>query len=230
MLLCVTTVTAVSTSPGGASSFACDARGNYFAGYVKFPTNEHWEGASAVLISTTRSVSLCGNDQFTANFSNSWTKIAAGNGAGWAQSGFIRRYGQLSYHFAQTKANTGYMATTLYGSSVADGELHQYWQQWLPDCGCIHSNVDSTRFIDSWFDPFAWWQAPFSPQYMAETSHRSSDIPGGINSHVYWRLLYVQELNNSWSNTPCGFPSRNDNPAFWNVSTTTCPAFDTWAS
>src|SRR5439155_26901019 len=134
------------------------------------------EGASANI--TVRNAWLCTSDTSGNNLSTAWSMIASGNARGWAQTGFLRSGPVGEAHFAQQSPD-GNSWSTVFGSQVGDGEVHHDWQQYDGACGCIHSNIDVTRFMDSTFNPKAgWWQYPFSPQFFGETKYLESNMPG----------------------------------------------------
>ncbi|MCU1542627.1 MAG: hypothetical protein JWM50_492, partial [Microbacteriaceae bacterium] len=163
-------VSQTATAPAASAQVTnCTAQGpggNYFDGEYR-PSAATLRGVSAVL--TAKRASVCDTDTTAfnpstlalGNFTYSWTMIANTAGGSWLQSGYFRSYGTSMFHFAQYKPLGGGVYD-VFGDVVPTGEVHHYWQQYLPDSsGAFHSNVDSTRFINA--TPSGW--SGYSGQY-----------------------------------------------------------------
>jgi hypothetical protein len=186
---------------------------------------------SAVL--TAKRASVCDTDTTAfnpstlalGNFTYSWTMIANTAGGSWLQSGYFRSYGTSMFHFAQYKPLGGGVYD-VFGDVVPTGEVHHYWQQYLPDSsGAFHSNVDSTRFINA--TPSGW--SGYSGQYFNETRYHSSDVPGTAASPAPFSNVQIEGSTAIWSAVPTSYLTPvNHNPSRWGVSGTT--AFSIWTN
>lgn len=211
--------------PVDAFANQCGIRSNYFDGMFR---DDFYEGVSANIVA--RYSGVCNTDTNALNnFSNAWSMISAGNRNGWIQSGLERGYGTNVRHFSQAyNPGTAYFQT-VYGSFFPYGQNHQYWQQYDPACGCVHSNVDVTRFINTPFNPFGHWNQPFSIQLFGETAYRESDILGSPTAKTRFSSIQVQNYANNWLAIPCPFlAGYNDNAARWRVAGVNCTTFDIW--
>lgn len=214
-------------SPVQAEISQCGSRGPYLDGFYRFP-QESYEGVHARI--TAQWGWVCNTDTNPlSNFTNSWSMVVDRFGHnGWAQSGFERGYGTGIRHFAQQMRSQGDFFTQ-YGSYFPEGENHGYWQQYDPSCSCIHSNVDQTRLMTSWFDPKFWWPQPFGVQFLGEAAYRESDIPGYGGTRTNFSGLEVQRSSDhAYITIPCFLYNINDNPSRWSVWGNSCTNFDIW--
>jgi hypothetical protein len=193
--------------------------------------NQPYNGVSARI--TIRTASVCDSDhtafnsgtQDLGNFEWTWSMIADTGAVGWLQSGPFRSYGTPFRHFAQYY-NYYYGVVDVVGSTVNTGEIHQYWQQYLPDAsGLDHSNVDTTRFINTSNLRTGW--SGLSQQFFGETRYRASDVAGTSSATAKFDQLQVEDYSNVWHGLPNPFltgyndcdgvsdPVSNCSPARW---------------
>lgn len=215
------------STPAGGAIPECGARGPYLNGYLRFPTNQFYEGVHARI--TAQWGWVCDSDGDPAsNFTNAWSMISDNNGYRWAQSGVERGYGTGIRHFSQILRNDNDFFTQ-YGSYISEGENHGYWQQYDPGCACIHSNVDFTTFISSWFNPKAEWPQPFGVQYFSEAAYRESDVMGYSSTPTEFGGLQVQRSSDhQFQSTPCFLQYLNQNTARWTQQAFSCTQFNLW--
>ena len=182
--------------------------------YLSYVRTNEYEGAAANI--TVRNALLCTTDTSEANNSSAWSMIT--DFRGWAQTGFLRAGPIGEAHFAQQSLD-GTSWSTVFGSQVADGEVHHDWQQYDGGCGCIHSNVDVTRFMDSTFNPKLSWVYPYGAEFFGETKYLETNMPGWNTSQTTFSGLQVQNFSNDngWYTPPeWSYWSSNDNTNRWN--------------
>jgi hypothetical protein len=236
IVLGVSSVTATHPAPvGAAGTSGCPStHTSYFDGWADIsnrvgPNPYYFEGTSANI--DVQAVALCTPDsEGRGNFSYSWDMIANGTGSGWAQSGFGTYQGiSCLFHWAEQSAS-GSSYTDVYGSCVSPGQVHQYWNQYDPACTCLHSNVDTTRFMNSTFHPFSIWTQPFSPQFAGETKHSESDITGLVGSKTPFNHMLTQQYDETWPLAPCFLDSVNSVPTRYAQQGVNCYTDNIWTS
>ena len=133
--------------------------------------------------------------------------IAAGDGAGYIQSGFGREYGKSPVYYAEDNVNGGAtyhrrLTTTV----IAEGSTQQYWEQYTTQSGgtCFggtyRENVNTTILQTAGFCPFSSWARPFSPQFAGEGINANDDIPGTSASGMLFSQIQTQNnVNNIFS-------------------------------
>lgn len=235
------TVCALAPSPAEAQLATCGTPGNWFDGFVGFPTSSdrHYEGVRAVL--TVQSAQVCDSDHSVFNYSSNgqptplgnftyaWSMITDPTSGGWVQSGYFRSYNQSLTNFSQVNDGHGYLHNA-YTAGPAVGSTHTYWQQYVPGGG-IRSNVDTTILQTTPFNPFSQWSnGDWSPQFLNETRYRESDVPGTTGSHMHWSGLQVQRFSDdAFVDVPCDLlTSPSDDSARWALQSTGCTSFDIW--
>ena len=188
---------------------------------------------------------LCSGGSSSNNVSTAWTMIAAENALGWAQSGELF-YPSISggcwRHFAQQEQSKFQTPVTKLGSCVSAGQLHRAWQQTVSVGGsqvwAVRSNIDTTIFLQSNFNPFANWNLPFIPEFEGETHYDSgsgwSDVPGTAANPVSFAnahgFMQVQDDNGTWYDT-CGNVNLYANAAQHYSSTALeCDFVQVWTS
>jgi hypothetical protein len=230
--------------PAEAAVAQCGAASAYYDGYQQAPSTYGFEGARANIVS--RAAALCTSDKgkrqgnsAPTNYSDEWTMIANGNATadGWAQSGIETDYGFTGmYGFAQQfQGNHGSMQTIYAGSATPTGQTHLYTQWWDPACSCFHSDVDTTVYLASTWDPYASWSEPFAPQFFGETGYLADDIAGTSAAPTQFTSLGGERGDNDqWEAYPCiltplnqGATTRSDGKK-WHLQATTCPAFNNY--
>jgi len=220
-----------------AEVYTCGTGSNYFDGYYQaVPTSYFFEGARADIV--TRYGAVCDTDTTTkpGNFTAEWSMIANSGGLGWAQSGYIRWYAGNIVYFAQQFDGNGDLQTK-WGSSATTGQTHLYTQWWDPSCSCLHSDVDTTVYLVTTWNPFTLWNYPFSAQFSGEARYLENDIAGNASSRTqYTSLGGEREDNNNWENYPCnllsslneGSSRRSDGESWHLVANATCPNFQNY--
>lgn len=215
LLLSLTLFGQLLPAPAAAAIYNCGGLGHFFAGYSASTSGEphYYEGASANIIY--RQAALCSTDSTPNNSSTGWTMIAAGDSNGWAQSGLINYPGLGCWkHFAQ-QAAPGFPLFTVIQYCVTIGVSHVVWQRTkynsVKGLWVVQSMIDNTVFLDSGYappsgwSPFAVWASPFVPQFLGETHHNASDVPGSASAKLDYSSMYVQELtDDTWHDT-CGY-------------------------
>ena len=204
-----TTIAALATCTTQANRW--DGEFNWTDAHGSSPGN--FEGISAQIV--VRPINLCGSVScFECNFSYAWTMISDYNSRGYVQSGF--GLPQLGYacmvHWSQVNLTGGTQPGDwhdVFGSCVAPGEIHQYWQQY-GGSGQILSNVDTMTF-QVLNNAFQTWTAPFLVQYFGETLYRESDMPGTDSQVTTFSDMQVQNLiGDAWVATPNVMEVKND--------------------
>lgn len=215
-----------------AAEPTCGTRGNYHVYWQPPPGQQGLtEGTYALLVN--RFAFLCGSVTTSRNFTSAWTMIYSANGSGWAQSGHDRSWGTSMRYFAQQfSGGSGQLVTTFTPYSTSSGETHAYWQQYDASCACIHSNVDTTRLLNTGFNPYATWQTPFIPQYSAETAFLASDVPGSaVAPSTFSAMSFQYAIDHRFYGIPCPYlVSANDNPTRWATSPVSCTSVNIWTS
>ena len=159
--------------------------------------------------------------------------ITSGNGAGYAESGFVRWYNHALTFFAQ-QFDGGSDLRTRYANEPGVGSVHGYYEKWQSSTGYIESIVDATTFITSTWSPFDKWALPFEPQFLGLAYYLASDIAGTASAPTEFTNLHGQDyITNYWDAYPCnaltqvndGSARRSDGDA-WFVKVATCPSFN----
>jgi hypothetical protein len=227
--------------------FTCGVRSNYFDGYYHDPSAhaDRLEGASAFIVN--RFGSVCDTDHSApnpggrtigTNFSTAWTMIAAYDGLGWAQTGFIRGYLSPQYEWAEFyNPDTGVVYNRFPSNpSLPDGATHADRELWNGSCACIQMTIDGALVTQTNFNPFAVWYAgpngnQFSPQFSGETTYKESDIPGVSSSKTRIYALGAQRYDDDvLASMPCTLSYINSNTARWTHSAASCTDFSIWTS
>jgi hypothetical protein len=237
----------IATPSASAEIYQCGTRSNYFDGFYHNPATHSntLEGASGYIVNqfgavcdTDRSAPNPGNRTIGSNFTTAWVMIAAYDGKGWAQTGFIRGYNSPQYEWAEFYNP---VSGALYNRfpanpSLPNGVKHAYRDLWSNGCGCIVMSIDGAEVTQTNFNPYADWYAgpngdQFSPQFSGETTYTASDIPGVPSSKTAFSALGAQQFsNNALNSMPCTMTYINSNPSRWAHSASSCTAFDIWTS
>lgn len=222
--------------PASAEVYTCGSPGNYFDGMWN-PQSAYF-GVSATI--TVRYGAVCDTDHSqynptsgaVGNFVTAWSMLADSGGHGWLQSGFIRAYGQALIDVSQFYNPHFYGGpVTIFGAQRNAGEVHRYWQQYYPDAqGEFHSNVDTTRLINTSTGVLTYGWSGFSQQFFGEAHYRESDMPGGATYPTSFSSLQVQNAVASFIPIPSPFlaGSNIDNPARWSYAPTSSTSFGIW--
>lgn len=162
------------------------------------------EGSSSYI--TTNGTALCQTDYAKANFSNSYNMVHSGS-HNWAQSGFIyRATSGCKATWVQQALNDDFVEYD--DECTSSGELHAYrnvmvysstQHRWYVD-----SEVDGVVLLRSYFDPFAEWAQPFQIQFMGETTHPESDVPGSQSNKTNISGMGAQRYSDNRVVTTCG--------------------------
>ncbi len=183
-----------------AEVYTCDTpSGSYFDG--SYTSTSSVVGTAADIVN--RQGAVCDTDTSQNNVSASWSMIAGNAGScQYAQAGFVRWYASPDYFFAQDN-DCGGMVDTTFGASPGYGQTHHYWAQWDSSCSCIHENVGVTIFQSTPWNPYSVWNEPFSNQWLGETHHLASDMPGNpsVGYNTYTQMQVQQSGSGSWTNT-----------------------------
>lgn len=229
--------------PANAVISTCGTPGPWFVGYAgPGTTGAYYEGAAADI--TVRNTANCTTDTDPiSNFSNSWAMIAGGDMSGegdladgWAQVGFERGASGSLKHFGQQTSDRTYadLVTRYSVGSPSSGQSFRYSNNWIANCYCLKSYIDTTVWIQSDWNPFEEpWTAPFSPQFVAESAYRENDVPGYASTGpTLYSNVQGQNYSNQWVNMPCGLVNSNDslssNP--WVAASTACNALRTYTN
>jgi hypothetical protein len=235
-------------APGryGALS-TCGTFGDSFDGYLFNPAAHAntLEGASAYIMN--RFGAVCNTDRTApnppartlgTNRTLAWVMIAAYDGNGWAQVGFIRGFNSPQYEFAQFYNPTNGFVATRFPSSptLADGVKHAYRALWNANCACIIMSIDGVEVTQTNFNPFDDWNSgpngdQFRPEFSGEVSYKENDMPGTPSAPTEFSALGAQqEANDSLGPMPCALTAVNNNPARWAYKASSCTAFNIWTS
>jgi len=235
---------------GGAAPdeiFQCGTRSNYFDGFYH-NTSAHadtLEGASAYIVNrfgsvcdTDHSAPSPGGQTIGTNFTTAWVMIAAYDGNGWAQTGFIRGYNSPQYKWAEFyDPLTGNVYNRFPSSpSLPDGANHADRALWSSACACIEMSIDGVMLTRTNFNPWVNWYAgpngnQFSPQFAGETTYLASDIPGVPTSKSrIWALGAQQYYGDALVSMPCTLTAINSNPSRWALSAASCTDFSIWTA
>lgn len=230
--------TVAPISPAVASYPTCV--GNYGNLMVGWSTNYSYasqprvfEGASAQMKYSYGNICTSYPD-YHHNFSTAWTMISSGGSVhGWAQSGNILHYGDSCWHhWAEQEENyPAIQPFDVNGACINVGESHRAWQQAVYPGGqwAMRSNIDTTIFIQSSFDPFSSWAGTWNVSYEGETSFDESDVPGyqqaGLPPPTNFGLMEVQDFYNDNYYDTCGNAVLAASPAVHRYATD-APACD----
>ncbi len=245
IVLIASTLTLVGrAAPASAEIPGCaSVHSNYFDGFY-YDTNAYqdsWEGSSAYIVN--RFGAVCdfgdtsapdpGSNTIGTNFTTGWVMIAAANGIGWSQDGFIRGYNSPQYEWAQVYDGKSTIYNMFPSSpTLADGDVHAYRELYNAANGTIESSIDGQVFAVTNFNPFQTWNtAPngsLSPQFSGETTYNESDVPGVSSSQTAFSALGAQSyIGDSLVSMPCELTYNNKNPR-WSHSASSCIAFNIW--
>lgn len=209
----------------------------YFDGFTDGASSPYYEmGALANIY--VRYGAVCDTDTSSNNVTAAWSMIA--NRVipyGWAQAGYIRWYNATLRQFAQQSSNGSLATTVTYfgpGGAISAGQHYDYWDQWVsvPGCGsCIRSNYNTFIMLQSGFDPFVYWTQPFTVQFLGETKHTESDIPGLSATAATYSNISVQDVSTgNFVPVPCSLLDTpvNAAPSRWGIQAYGCYAFNVW--
>jgi hypothetical protein len=191
------------------------------------------EGVYATL--STRVGVACGSDHSpTHNAVSSWAMVHSDHGSGgWVQSGLQAGWGECLEHFAQVLRTTSDVPQTKYGGCIsADGSVHGYAEQYGSGCGCEYAKIDGTVWIGTSWNPFAYWNYPFVPEFSGEANYRESDMPGRASAREAFASLQGQNGNNNnfYSFACNGFLNGSPDSSRWSLAYSSCPEFDIWTN
>lgn len=218
----------------------CGQIGNYYDGFIKQLSQSYASyGVSANL--TVRPEEICTSVKNVGNFAAAWTMIQARDGNGWAQSGFIRRYGYRTRHFAQAveclQAGCSF-DNEIHYQDLNGGEIHQYWTGYISSgcpytSSCLMLKVDASTFILTVFNPNGKWPGPWRTVYSGETGYVGSDVPGRPTTKVNIANMKNQITPMTWESQRCGMDDllRTKNPDFlgrWANATYGCNSRAIW--
>lgn len=197
-------------SPGIASASynTCDTPAqNHFEGYVtnlasgSQPTNPEGVGGEMLV----EFGNICQTDTNSGtNFSTTWDMIVSNDLKSYAQSGIMLRYGYSCWEWWAEQSLNGSFSDWYSGACATQGTTHHVWQQLVYISGSyyIRSNVDSTIIHQSSFDPIADWPKPFYAQFVGETTHDNSDVPGYTSTPTDFSSMEIQSFaNDQWYDT-----------------------------
>ncbi len=204
-------ILAVSATDAHAAYADCDLPASaYFAGWESASSGEpySYEGVSANPM-TYQLGNICTNGDTTSNnVSAAWTMVNGADLQGWAQSGMLLEYGWGCWReFAQQEQNVSlYAPVTITGPCVTGGETHHVWQQTVNASGSwrMRSNIDTTVYIQSTYNQFSAWSSPFIVEFMGETHHDNSDVPGYVGTKTDLSGMQVQDLADNAFYGTCG--------------------------
>jgi hypothetical protein len=191
LLVSGTLFTAVNANAYVDNCTAYAPLGNYFVG--GHAASSAYFGVSADI--TVHQPELCKSDQTTSNFNYAWTMITDTANQGHIQSGFLVSYGQAQRHYSQVYNAYNGTLNDVDGSTVAVGEVHQYWQQLSGTT--YHSNVDSTQFQTISQATLTYDWAGIGQQFADEIAYKSSDIPGLSTDEMPYSSMQVESAS-SW--------------------------------
>jgi len=226
----------VSGNSVHAEVYTCGTKSNYFDGYYRAYGQGSAEGANAQIVN--RYGAVCDTDTSGNNFVATWAMIANNGGGGWVQSGYIRWYDHTTVFFSQISKtgdpNFGQFDTKFGTSSLAYGDTNHYYEKWVSSCSCDHSNIDSTTWLSTTFNPFNAWFLPFSPQFSGEAAYKQNDMPGNSSTPTSFTDLHYQDYTDSWVSYGCNLLTKSNDLAgvtrsdgeSWYDRITSCPNFD----
>lgn len=239
VMLCLALVQAVAPAPPAAAAGTCGTQNNYFDGFFQPGRPDQFEGASSYIV--VRDGTNCTGDTSIGNFTNAWVMIASNITSaqynGWGQSGFERTAGYPLRWFSQFYDGYGSLETRYSTFSVSSqlGVRHAFRVLWYESCRCLRATIDRTTWAESSFNPFAypaesnWGPQPWSPQFLAETGYRESDVPGGPTTRTRYSGLGGQRVSDDrLILMPCILAGVDDNPAQWGRKAYNCNTFDVW--
>lgn len=223
------------TNPAMANCGATGPAGNYFAGYGAPTTQQpHVDGSYAVI--TTQNGPVCTNGPHdSSNFTSEWSMVSSGNRAGWAQVGYMKRYGGSTYYFGQLNSGA-HMWSRVGRSPLGIGSAHYYYNKHVTACRCIYEIIDRTAWMSSTWDPLTAWPQPIVPSFSGETSYRESNVAGTSSAPTMYTNLGEQSTTTeAWGLVPCNeLYSMNDvrtprpDGKSWHNPMTSCPSFNVY--
>lgn len=161
--------------------------------------SESNDGAGATI--NTMTPALCsGTDPNSA--SAIWAMTAGQGDDQYAQSGYVRFYGQSTvYFFAEYDKNSN-TSFVYKGFGTASG-THTYDELYNFNGGYIQMEKDNVTLLTTNFDPAVSWTSPWSPQFLGETHDPGDDIAGTSSNPVYFsNLCIVISRSGGCSSTP----------------------------
>ena len=106
-----------------------------------------------------------------------------------------------------------YASDTLhtFWGDYADGN-HLYDTSYGFSAGHLNMYIDNTLWDSTTFDPAAnIWTAPWDSEFLGETHHAATDMPGISVGHVHFSyVLYRSSRTSGWINLPYAYPYSAD--------------------
>lgn len=206
-----------NSTPSSAAVAACGTfKNSYFDGLQADPANDSDIGSSASM--NNQFAYFCTSVQTTNNQTSAWTMIQGSNNSicQYTQTGIITNATRIYYEdefFAEYdngNCQTGFVV--VYGVTLSNfGEVHHYWDQFVPSCNCEYENVDVTTFQTTPFNPKNWTE-PVRSTWSGEDTYLGSDMPGNPGEgYTSFTGLQVQQWNGAYTNTLPALGSLNDN-------------------
>jgi hypothetical protein len=206
----------------------CNKGNHCFDGKVD-ETTANRLGAAATI--SERYGAVCDTDMTSGNTVSTWAMIAPANGAGWAQSGYLRWYNHCNVVFAQDSVDGVNVSDFFIGTTCQQdgGQLNTFTQQYDSGCSCIHQDEGGRILESTSFDPTENWTTPWSPEFFGEAVYTASDMPGNSASPEQFTGLQYQS-SDGFHNYACsvltsvnqGGTERSDGEEWFN-KTPTCP-------
>gem|GEM_PF-2522002 len=173
----------------GAARSPCGATSNYFDGAWALNTDQY--GASANI--QPFKPAICGSSSFGAAWSMESGKAAAD---GWAQVGYGNFQGSYLVFSQWTQSYFGPYHTKYF---AAPSGTAQYWVNYNFSNGHLYMNKGLTTLDQTTFDPAVSWTGPWIPEFLGETNHCESDVPGVAGNRVAYTSVKKMARDGTWS-------------------------------
>ena len=201
MLIPLTAFCVLAVLGSGATASAatanCGSHGHYFDGYGDWSSG--YIGTSATIV--VRNSPLCSTDTNPeSNFSFTWVMIADNDGSsGYAQSGYFHGYG-TPIRLAVEDSPSGTTFRRTYVGTATVGAAYDFSVQSGSGTNCpsvvTHCElemIDGVIYQSTGFDPAKRWTAPFSNEWLGETTWTNSDISGTSANKSAFTNLDVED-------------------------------------
>lgn len=219
----------------GAATTACGTVGNYFAGRGFEPPGYEPRGAAANI--EVRTAPLCSSGPDTD--SSAWSMLAADDGGGWAQIGYIHKnYGStpLRFFYEWLSRPGGSFEQVFFGSPVY-GNTYNFKASRYPSDGKIHllldnasppgAACDDTHLCVTTFDPLDVWPG-INAEWFAETLHPGDDVVGTSSNRTDFIAVKVKKPDDTWVNENFNFGDPPDFCYYHAQEVTVDSFFRTW--
>ena len=182
-----------SSTTAGAAQPSCGALSHYFEGKTQSSVSGDWGTQAAVV---RRPAQLCSSDSSpNSNFSTPWVMLREVSlRSPYMQAGYMVRPGDCAPEFTEHDRDgtgTTYPFRRTFGPCVTFGTTETYTVLFDTTCGCSWMGYGLNVLDTTEYSILGEWSNSRS-DYLAETTHNSSDIPGTSATPAAMQALRVQ--------------------------------------